>query len=78
MSCQTGSKAGGDIGSHLLDPYIALTNFTVADTQSFGTRAVFRDLYPFIANQHYRYQIVYFDKNGEIAGYRKTNWIQAL
>ncbi len=76
VSCDTQYQPSGaapDVS--LLDPYIMFAEFTSGGSLWVGTRAVYRDQYPFIKNQNYRYQIVYFDSKGEINGYRETNWV---
>ena len=37
---------------------------------------VFVDRYPHISGGKYRYQLVYFDSNGEIRDVTQTDWIE--
>ncbi len=77
VSCNAtykGSKGGGTTVSELADPYIALADFS-GDPAWDGTRPVYRDHHPLISGNSYRYQLVYFDENHEITGYRWTDWI---
>ncbi len=59
------------------DPFIKLVNFNMGDPDWDGYRLVFADRYPNIRERWYRYQLVYFDANGEISGHRQTDWFQA-
>ena len=61
----------------LQDPFIKLVNFNMGDPDWDGYRLVFSDRYPNIRDRWYRYQLVYFDANGEISGHRQTDWFQA-
>ncbi len=61
----------------LQDPFIKLVNFNMGDPDWDGYRLVFADRYPNIRDRWYRYQLVYFDTNGEISGHRQTDWFQA-
>lgn len=75
LFCKTSYKSGTSNPDVIMrDPYITLADFTAAGTFN-GLNALYRDHYPVIMGQHYRYQIVYFDSLGEIVGYRKSDWI---
>ncbi len=58
-----------DEGDHTLaDPFIKLVLLN-------GQQPVFVDRYPHEGGRQYRYQLVYFDGNGEIVSYRTSNWV---
>lgn len=58
------------------DPYLSLFDFSNGGDW-LGNRWVFKDQYPHEAGVDYRYQLVYFDSQGEITGYRTSNWVTA-
>jgi len=61
--------------STLNDPFISLLWVTsLPDWQ--GLYVTFVDKYPHAYHDWYRYQLVYFDTNAEITGYRATPWVK--
>ena len=59
----------------LADPYLSLIDFS---TQALNDiRVYYTDKVPHVRLGWYRYQLVYFDRQGEILNYRETQWMQA-
>ncbi|MGJ8670373.1 MAG: hypothetical protein ACSHXK_12845 [Oceanococcus sp.] len=67
--------------SMIRDPYIAVLLDTDARFQPSSQnndlryQLAFEDRYPHRADQQYRYELVWFDRNGEITHSRRTNWM---
>lgn len=59
------------------DPFVQLARFD-GDGEGWPQFSlVYVDEYPFVLGHQYRYQLVYFDDRGEIAGVRNTDWVEA-
>ena len=58
------------------DPFVKIVELTAPAADWAGKRAVFIDQAPHETGRWYRYQLVYFDEQGEIVGYRDTDWLK--
>ena len=61
----------------LLDPFLFMADFDGDLPQWPGTHIFYVDRQPFAIGDWYRYQLVYFDGDGEIIGQKQTAWIEA-
>lgn len=69
----------------LVDPHFDLAPFTDLGGQPFsdatgpyyGLELLWIDRYPHQLGREYQYQLVYFDDDGEVRGYRETTWALA-
>jgi hypothetical protein len=68
--------AGGlAVIGHLEDPFFELVSFSPGSSFRPGEVAlVWVDRTPHEVDLEYRYQLVYFSDDGEIVGYRTTDW----
>ncbi len=64
--------------SRVEDPFVTLVHYRVGDDVVDEYKMVYRDLFAHEIGKYYRYQIVYFDRKGEITGYKQTGWVQAV
>jgi hypothetical protein len=60
----------------LEDPYVKYAFFGGGDPWT-GERLVFVDRFPHVGAEEYRYQFVYLGPDGEITGFRTSNWLVA-
>lgn len=65
-----------NFSGRLEDPYVKYAFFGPGDPWD-GERLVFVDRFPHVGGQELRYQLVYFGPDGEITGYRTSNWVVA-
>jgi hypothetical protein len=72
------AREGGKPCTVLDDPFLRVAHFN-ADAQGWPTFGlVYVDEAPYAAGDKLRYQLVYFDARGEIAGTRTTDWVETL
>jgi len=64
--------------SDLFDPFVTMIGGGFTDPRWKGLRMVYQDRYPHRFKDWYRYQVVYFDADGEIVGYRESGWLRAF
>ena len=56
------------------DPLVKIGRFTGGDPWE-GFNALFVDRFPHVPGKSYRYELVYMSQ-GEVVGYRRTNWME--
>ncbi|MEL7451163.1 MAG: hypothetical protein AAFN78_18260, partial [Pseudomonadota bacterium] len=61
----------------LLDPFLFMGDFNGTDPAWNGDHIFYVDRQPFAMGDWYRYQLVYFDADGEIISQKNTAWIEA-
>ena len=67
-----------EIQSTLDDPFVRYLDITGTPHPDFQEEVfVFVDRYPHLYGKEYRYQLVYFDAQGEIVAWRTTDWVLA-
>jgi len=61
------------------DPFVTILKVRQQNGNSttWNSKFVYIDRFPHIDGRQYRYQFVFFDHDGEILGYRTTNWMTA-
>jgi hypothetical protein len=75
--CNANSLSGPNRCTVFEDPFLRVAHWSAAGGETWPQFSlVYVDEFPYSAGNDVRYQLVYFDERGEIAGYRNTAWVE--